>query len=69
MRCTIGTTVVMTGLVVALLAFASTASARQLPRLKVSENKRFLVTAAGQPRAASTARMADASNRACRNSA
>jgi hypothetical protein len=32
-----------------LLAFASTASARQLPRLKVSENKRFLVTAAGQP--------------------
>ena len=42
-------TVTRAAAIAILLAFASTASARQLPRLKVSENKRFLVTAAGQP--------------------
>ena len=42
-------TVTRAAAIAILLAFASTASARQLPRLKVSENKRFLVTADGQP--------------------
>ena len=42
-------TVTRAAAIAILLAFASTASARQPPRLKVSENKRFLVTAAGQP--------------------